>query len=66
MTSQIHVLYMTAEVDAWSRDFDYEDYIDLKTKRGDISQPLSRRAYGTLRALMNQEMVDDFTQEIET
>lgn len=60
MTSQIHRIWMTAEVDAWSRGFDYADYIDLRQKRGDTSAPLSERGYKSLCDLLRTEMTQEF------
>jgi hypothetical protein len=59
LTTQVHRIYMTAEVDAWSRDFNYEGYVDLKQKRGDHSKVLSPKGYSMLCDMMQYEVYDD-------
>jgi len=56
MTTIVHRFWLTAEADAWSRDFTHEDYIDLKTKRGDTSTPLTEEGYVAFCSFMDDEM----------
>lgn len=49
-------IWNCVECDAWSRDFDYEEYIDLYNKRNEGHSMFSEDGYRALCAVFEDEM----------
>lgn len=56
-------IWSTVEVDAWSRGFDYEDYLHLHSTSGIKQVPLARRAYYELCIALYMNMDEDLEEE---
>lgn len=51
-------IWNSVEVDAWSRDFKYLEYIDLHQKTLQKGAPLSYKAYNALRLVLHASMLE--------
>ena len=56
----INSIWTTPEVGAWSRNFDYENYLSFVSKINPDQQPFSEDGYQALCAVLDDEMEKDF------
>lgn len=52
--------WSTVEVDSWSRDFGYEEYLNFHALSGTTGKVLSHDAYDALSDILHIEMEDSF------
>lgn len=53
------------EIDALSRDFNYDDYVDLHTKTGCVGALVSRHIYSLLDTCFYLSMVENALDEVK-
>jgi hypothetical protein len=53
-------IWSTIECDAWSRDFDYANYLRIRELSGIQSNPVSEEMYLNLKHAFETEMRNDF------
>lgn len=53
-------IWGSIECDAWSRDFDYANYLNIHSLSSIQSNPVSREMYVFLKRAFETEMRDDF------
>lgn len=52
-------IWSTVECYAWSRNFDYEEYLDMHSKSGTTGEPASAGMYADLCAAFDYELEND-------
>lgn len=53
-------IYGTVECDAWSRGFNYDDYLDFHKRTGCKARPVALAFYWALCGAFNNAMAADF------
>jgi hypothetical protein len=55
-----NTIWCTVECDAWSRAFDYQNYLSLHRRSGTTSKAVTEQMYYTLCTAFESEMVRSF------
>ena len=55
-------IWQSVECDAWSRNFNYEDYLYFHMKSGDLGRVFTRQGYEAFCELMDSEMERDMNE----
>lgn len=57
-----HGIYGSLETDAWSRDFDHNNYLSIYVRSGAVHKPLDAVAYAKFREFMDWLYEHDITE----